>query len=66
MTTLEDVDDNQNLEDCIQGLEAELEDEIAALGRHYAHLILEGIIFTQYNLKQGIQRFGDRGKAAVL
>jgi hypothetical protein len=27
---------------------------------------VQSIIFTQYNLKQGIQKFGDNGKAAVL
>ena len=29
-------------------------------------MILQSIIFTQYNLKQGIKKFGDQGKAAVL
>jgi hypothetical protein len=31
-----------------------------------AFLILESVMLTQYNLKQGIKRFGDRGKTAVL
>jgi hypothetical protein len=35
-------------------------------GKHQAHVILQSIIFTQYNLKQGIRKFGDDGKAAVL
>jgi hypothetical protein len=35
-------------------------------GRHQSHVILQSIIFTQYNLKQGIKKFGDEGKAAVL
>ena len=29
-------------------------------------MILEHIVLTQYNLKQGIKQFGDSGKAAVL
>jgi hypothetical protein len=29
-------------------------------------VILQIIILTQYNLKQGIKKFGDDGKAAVL
>jgi hypothetical protein len=35
-------------------------------GKYQAHVILQSIIFTQYNLKQGIIKFGDNGKAAVL
>jgi hypothetical protein len=35
-------------------------------GKHQAHMILQSIILTQYNLKQGIKKFGDDGKAAVL
>ncbi len=35
-------------------------------GRHQSHVILQSIILTQYNLKQGIKKFGDDGKAAVL
>jgi hypothetical protein len=35
-------------------------------GKHQAHVILQNIILTQYNLKQGIKKFGDDGKAAVL
>jgi hypothetical protein len=35
-------------------------------GKYQAHVILQSIIFTQYNLKQGIRKFGDNGKAAVL
>jgi hypothetical protein len=35
-------------------------------GKYQAHVILQSIIFTQYNLKQGIQKFGDNGKAAIL
>jgi hypothetical protein len=35
-------------------------------GKHQAHVILQTIILTQYNLKQGIKKFGDTGKAAVL
>jgi hypothetical protein len=31
-----------------------------------AYLILESIVLTQYNLKQGIKKFGDKGKQAVL
>jgi hypothetical protein len=34
--------------------------------KHQAHVILQIIILTQYNLKQGIKKFGDDGKAAVL
>jgi hypothetical protein len=35
-------------------------------GKYQAHVILQSIIFTQYNLKQGIRKFGNNGKAAVL
>jgi hypothetical protein len=35
-------------------------------GRHQSHVILQSIIMTQYNLKQGIKIFGDKGKKAVL
>jgi hypothetical protein len=35
-------------------------------GRHQLHVILQSIVMTQYNLKQGIKKFGDQGKAAVL
>jgi hypothetical protein len=35
-------------------------------GKHQAHVILQSIVMTQYNLKQGIKKFGDVGKAAVL
>jgi hypothetical protein len=35
-------------------------------GKHQAHVILQSIIMTQYNLRQGIKKFGDSGKAAVL
>jgi hypothetical protein len=35
-------------------------------GKHQAHVILQNIILTQYNLKQGIEKVGDDGKAAVL
>jgi hypothetical protein len=35
-------------------------------GRHQSYVILQSIIMTQYNLKQGIRKFGDEGKAAVL
>jgi hypothetical protein len=35
-------------------------------GKHQAHIILLSIIMTQYNLKQGIKKFGDSGKAAVM
>jgi hypothetical protein len=35
-------------------------------GKHQAHVILQSIILTQYNFKQGIKNFGDDGKAAVL
>jgi hypothetical protein len=34
--------------------------------KHQAHVILQNIVMTQYNLKQGIKKFGDVGKAAVL
>jgi hypothetical protein len=35
--------------------------------KYQAHVILQSIIFThQYNLKQGIQKFGDNGEAALL
>jgi hypothetical protein len=34
--------------------------------KHEAFLILESVVFTQYNLKQGIKRFGDKRKTAVL
>jgi hypothetical protein len=33
---------------------------------HHAHLILENIVMTQYNMKQGIKKFGKKGKQAVL
>ena len=33
---------------------------------YQAHVILQSIILTQYNLKQGIKKFGDTGKVAVL
>ena len=35
-------------------------------GRHQSHVILQNIIMTQYNMKQGLKQFGDKGKAAVL
>jgi hypothetical protein len=35
-------------------------------GRHQSHIILQSIIMTQYNLKQGIKKFGAKGKEAVL
>jgi hypothetical protein len=35
-------------------------------GRHQSHVILQSIIMTHYNLKQGIKIFGDKGKKAVL
>jgi hypothetical protein len=35
-------------------------------GRHQAHIILQSIVLTQYNLKQGIQKFGEQGKHAVM
>jgi hypothetical protein len=35
-------------------------------GRYQSHVILQSIIMTQYNLKQGIKIFGDKGKKAVL
>jgi hypothetical protein len=35
-------------------------------GRHQAHVILQSIIMTQYNLMQGIKKFGYEGKQAVL
>jgi hypothetical protein len=35
-------------------------------GQHQAHVILQNIVMSQYNLKQGIKKFGDPGKAAVL
>jgi hypothetical protein len=35
-------------------------------GRHQSHTILQSVILTQYNLKQGIKKFEDQGKAAVL
>jgi hypothetical protein len=35
-------------------------------GKHQANVILQNIILTQCNLKQGIKKFGDDGKAAVL
>ena len=31
-----------------------------------SHVILKSIIMTQYNMKQGIKKFGDDGKAAVM
>jgi hypothetical protein len=34
--------------------------------RHHANVILQSIIMTQYNLKQGIKKFDDKGKEAVL
>jgi hypothetical protein len=33
---------------------------------HHAHLILEHIVMTQYNMKQGITKFGEEGKQAML
>jgi hypothetical protein len=35
-------------------------------GKHHAYIILQSIIMTQYNLKQGIKKFGDKGKEVVL
>jgi hypothetical protein len=35
-------------------------------GKHHSYVILQSIIMTQYNLKQGIKKFGDKGKEAVL
>jgi hypothetical protein len=35
-------------------------------GKHQSHVILQSIIMTQYNLKQGVRKFGDKGKEAVL
>jgi hypothetical protein len=35
-------------------------------GKHHAHVILQSIVMTQYNLKQGIKNFGDKGKEAVF
>jgi hypothetical protein len=35
-------------------------------GKHQAHVILQNIILTQCNPKQGIKKFGGNGKAAVL
>jgi hypothetical protein len=35
-------------------------------GGHQSHIILQSVILTQCNLKQGIKTFGDQGKAAVL
>jgi hypothetical protein len=35
-------------------------------GRHQSHVILQSVIMTQCNLKQGIRKFGDKGKEAVL
>jgi hypothetical protein len=34
--------------------------------KHQAHIILRSIVMTQYNLKQGIQKFGDKGNQAVM
>jgi hypothetical protein len=33
---------------------------------HHAHLVLEKIVMTQYNMRQGIKKFGEHGKQAVL
>jgi hypothetical protein len=35
-------------------------------GHHEAHVILPNIVMIQYNLKQGIRKFGNPGKAAVM
>jgi hypothetical protein len=35
-------------------------------GKHQSHVILQSIIMTQYNLKQGIKKFGTKGKDAVV
>jgi type II secretory pathway component PulC len=35
-------------------------------GHHEGHTILQNIIMTQYNLKQGIREFGNPGKAAAM
>jgi hypothetical protein len=35
-------------------------------GHHQAHVILQSIVMTQYNLRQGIKKFGTKGKAAVM
>jgi hypothetical protein len=35
-------------------------------GHHQAHVILQSIVMTQYNLRQGIKKFGMKGKAAVM
>ena len=33
---------------------------------HDSHLILKNVVMSQYSMKQGIKRFGDKGKHAVL
>jgi hypothetical protein len=35
-------------------------------GRHQSHVILQNIIMTQYNMKQGLKKFGLRGKDAFM
>jgi hypothetical protein len=35
------------------------------VSNHETFLILENVVLTQYNLKQGIKRFGDKGKTTV-
>jgi hypothetical protein len=35
-------------------------------GPYQSHVILQSIIMMQHNLKQGIKKFGDKGKEAVL
>ena len=34
--------------------------------RHDSHLILQNVVMSQYSMKQGIKRFGEKGKQAVL
>jgi hypothetical protein len=41
-------------------------DEFGKRSRHYANLVLQSIIMTQYNLQEGIKKIGERGKEAVM
>jgi hypothetical protein len=34
-------------------------------GRHQLYVILQSVIMAQYNLKQGIEQFSNRSKAAI-
>jgi hypothetical protein len=35
-------------------------------GKHQSHVVLQSVVLTQHNLKEGIKKFGNNGKVAVL